>query len=323
MFVWRRIALMMGVGLITIGITSSVFAQQGGGSGLSISPTRTELVIPAGKTDVVKLSLRNVSGQDVTAKVIVSDFQSDDQTGEPKIIVDDNNKSPYTIKPFLRGVKDIAMKKDEKADFDIPVEIPANVSPGAYFGVVRYTAVPLGEDLPQDNKVALTASVGSLVLIEVPGNITEQIQVSSVKVSSGDKSGSFFFKSPDKVAVDIKNNGNSFSKPFGKVSLSKGGKEVYTYELNKSDPKSNILPGSSRTFTDKLENVKSPGRYTLTANISHGKGGEVLTHSASFWYIPQWFAIVLLVALLVLLAVIYMVYRRRFGKTSRSTKRNR
>lgn len=319
---WRRVVSAVMLSLLVVASAGyAVTAQQGEGSGLSISPTRTELAIAPGTTDVVKLTLRNVSGQDVTAKAIVNNFQADGVTGEPKIIIDEKEAPPTSIKPFLGDVKDINLKKDEKVDFEVPVEVPANAAPGAYYGVIRYTAVPLGEELPQDNKVALTASVGSLVLIEVQGDINEQIQIQSMKVLQNNKSGSFFLKSPDKVAIDIKNNGNGFSKPFGRVNIHNGGKEVYSYELNNSDPKGNILPASSRVFTDDIKNVKMPGRYSVTANISHGRGGDVITYKSSFWYVPAWVMIAALGLLAAIVAISYLVYRKRFSNKGRKARR--
>ena len=157
--------------------------------------------------------------------------------------------------------------------------------------------------------------MASLVLIEVPGDITEQIQVNSVKALKDKKPGSFFTSVPNKISIAVKNNGNSFSKPFGTVSVTDmSGKQVHSYELNNSTPRGNILPKSSRTFTDELKGVKKPGRYTVTANVSHGSGGEVITQKTSFWYMPVWVIITLLVLLAGLASGAFYLYRKQFGR---------
>jgi hypothetical protein len=320
---WRRIAAALALAvLIVASVNTNGLAQQGGnGSGLIISPTRTELEISPGKSDKVSITLRNVSGGDITAKAEVNDFESDGTTGEPKIIADPNHQTTASIKNFLTNLGDVELKKDEKKDFDVGVNIPANTPAGAYYGIIRYTAVTKTNESGEGGRVSLNASVGTIVLIEVPGNITEQIQVKSVKALKDNKAGSFFLKAPNKVATDIKNNGNSFSKPFGRISINAmGGKEVYSYELNNTDPKANILPGSSRVFTDDLKNISKPGRYTIIANISHGRGGEVITFKSSFWYVPAWILIVLIVVLLALVVGAYVLYRRRFSRPSKRRK---
>lgn len=322
MSAWRRIALSLGVTLLVVGFSLSAIAQeQRTGSGLIISPTQNEFQIEPGQSKVIKISLKNVSGVDIVAKVAINDFEADNLTGVPRIITDTTKSSPNSVRNFLDGVTDIELKNDEKKEFEIGVNIPANTPAGGYYGIVRYSAIPVAQQTPDSGQVALTASVGTLVLVEVPGNITEQIQISSLRVLQNKKSGSFFLKTPDEVAIEIKNIGNSFSKPFGRVNVSKaGGGEIYSYELNNTDPKGNILPASSRTFTDKLENVKSPGRYTVTANISHGKGGEILTYQSSFWYVPSWLLGLIIAAILALIVGGYVLYRTRF-RGSRAKKR--
>jgi hypothetical protein len=317
----RRLALYSGVVVLLIASSIHLTTAQQGGSGLIISPTRTELEVAAGASDKISIRLQNVSGVDVTAKAEVNDFESDGVTGEPKIITDPDNTSPYSIRKFLSNVGDVQMSKDERKDFDIIVDVPADTVAGAYYGVIRYTAAPGGEQQPGEGTIALNASVGTLVMITVPGNITEQIQVRSVKVSQNKKAGNFFFKTPDKVDVEIKNNGNGFAKPFGRVQINRGKSEVYSYELNNTEPKANILPQSVRLFSNGLENIKTPGRYSVVANLSHGAGGDVITYSTSFWYIPLWIIITIGVILLVIILGGYLLYRRKFRKQQRPGRR--
>lgn len=324
MLLRRRIALGLGVGLLTVISGFPVLAQESqGGSGLSISPTRTELSIEPGKSEVIKVSIKNVSGTDIIAKVSINDFESDNESGEPRLISDPNKQNPASIRNLLTGVNDITLAKDEKKDLEYGVQVPPQAAPGAYYGVIRFTAIPSNQQV-DPGQVALTASVGSLVLIEVPGDIREQIQVRSIKVTQDGKGGSFFLKPPNLVNTEIKNTGNSFSKPFGRVTVAKaGGKEVHSFELNNTDPKSNILPNSTRVFKDNLYNVTSPGRYTVTANISHGKGGEVITYRSSFWYVPTWVLAIIAILLAAVIIGALVIYKRRFSAGGGRGKRRR
>lgn len=324
---WRR-GLTHAVLIVLVAVAGfqTVIAQDApqSGSGLIITPPRKELEISPGNSEVIKVTLTNVSGSDITAKAEINDFESNNQTGEPKIIADQNRESATSVKNFLAGVADVELKKDEKKEFDVTVNVPANTPAGAYYGIVRYSAIP--KQQPGDEgagRVSLTASVGMLVLLEVPGDIREQIQVQSVKVQHQNKAGGFFLKSPNQVAIEIKNNGNGFARPFGRVAVTNGSKEVYSYELNDVEPRNNILPGSTRVFTDKLENVKTPGRYTVTANVAHGRGGEVLTHRATFWYLPPWLLAIAAALLALIVGTATVMYRRRFGKRAAANRRRR
>lgn len=308
---FRKVA----VGVLALGLVlmpaAPTLAQQTNGSGLSISPTRTELSIKPGQAGTVSITLKNVTKGAVTAKALVNDFESDNATGEPKLITDDTKQSAASIRNFLLGLDDINLGPGEQKDIVIPVQIPSDASPGAYYGVVRYQAVPKSETGQGAGQVALTASVGSLVLIEVPGNITEKIQLNSVKAYLNDKSGTIFTKKPTQVGVQIKNLGNSFAKPFGQVQIQNmSGKQVYAYELNNSTPRGNILPSAGRIFKDELKGVSTPGRYKIVANISYGSGGEVLNYTSTFWYLPVWLLIVIAVVVLALIGSAVYLFKR-------------
>lgn len=283
------------------------------GSGLNITPTRTELRIEPGKVDVVSLSLKNVSGGDIVARVFVNDFESDDTTGEPRLVTDPNRELPTSIKEFLVGLGDIELKRDEQKNFDVPVQIPQNAAPGAYYGVIRYVAEP--KQSADGGQVSLTASVGALVLIEVPGDIREQIQTRGIRVYNGEKEGTIFTKTPSHLGIEIRNTGNTFSKPYGKVSVKNMfGKEIFAYELNDAIPKGNVLPDSTRIFKEELKNASAIGRYTVNANVSYAAGGEVLSMQKTFWILPLWFIILIVVLLITLLLGGNLLYRKKFGK---------
>lgn len=327
----RRLALYMGVlfYLATFSFVGlqNVVAQQGTGNGLQITPTRTELQINPGEQKTFNITVKNVTQADVRTEVSLNDFESDGVSGEPKIIVDPKAERPSSsLEPFIKGLQDFTLKAGESKVVTLTIDAPGDAPAGAYYGAVRFTTAPLTEeDNNEDRQVTLTASVASLVLVEVSGDITEQIQLRSTKVerrvNDGYKAGSFFMNPPSHLAIEVKNNGNSFSRPFGRVTINKGSKEVYSYEINDKDPRGNILPKSVRVFRDEIKNVSSFGRYTANISVSHGTGGEILTQKVSFWYVPAW-VIAVIVLLLVAIAVAgYFVYKKKFARSRRGGRR--
>lgn len=313
----RRISVLL-VGMILavslLAVVRPTGAQENGtGSGLSISPTRTELRVQPGDSSEVEVTVQNVTRGAIVAKPFISDFESNDETGEPKLLPGDK-RSSASIRDFVTGLDDVQLASGEKKNLKYKVSVPANAAPGGYYGAITYRAVPADQASADSGQVALTANLASLVLIEVPGDITEQIQVQSIKIKKDQKASTFFTSKPSEAAIQIKNNGNGFSKPFGTVILtSMSGKQVHKYELNNVTPRGNILPKSTRVFSDQLKGIDKPGRYTLTANISHGSGGEVITQKVSFWYIPVWLLVVLFVLIVGIAAGAYFLYRKQFG----------
>ncbi|MDZ7786016.1 MAG: hypothetical protein U5L95_02735 [Candidatus Saccharibacteria bacterium] len=286
-------------------------ARGTGGSGLSISPTRFELSILPGNDDTVQISVQNVTGSTIEATPVINDFVSDNDTGQPRLLINEERDDLPSIKPFFNELESMRIEAGETETKEIPVEIPENTPAGGYYGVIRFLASPEGTAAPDDGQVALTASLAPVVLITVPGDITEQVQFRNILYYRNDASGTFFTSKPEQVGLQIVNQGNGFVQPFGQVSVKDMfGEEVHSYELNDTDPKGNIIPRSTRVFRDDLPDIGTPGRYTTTANVSYGNGGEVLTLSKSFWYLPYWFLAILAVGLGALVYGGFLVKRR-------------
>lgn len=310
---------------IPLAVAQDNNSQNGGGSGLQLSPTRSEISAQPGETKSFKITLKNVTQGEVNAQAFINDFESDNVSGTPQIIVDETKeKTPYSISSMLSPLQDVTLKPGESKEIEYSVTVPGNASPGAYFGALRYAAVPAGQDTSQfDRQVSLTASVAHLVFVEVPGEVTQKIAINSVQAQLNGNSGKFFFKAPNKSAVTVENMGNGFSRPFGKVELTRGSdKAVYSYDLNNTDPKGIVLPRSKRVFTDDLKNVSTPGKYTLTASVAYGNGGEVVSYSTSFWYLPIWFLIVL-AAVIILLVVGGIFLYKKYLSGNKSSKKNK
>lgn len=289
-----------------------------GGNGLQISPTRSDISAQPGEVKTFTVSLRNITKGDLIAKASVKDFESDNVSGTPQIVVDDNNRTPNTIKNFLSGAQDVELKANEVKEIKLTLTVPADAAPGAYYGAIVYEASPKKSQNNDDRQVALSASVAHLVLLEVAGDVTEQIQIESLKAQRDNQPKSFFFSKPDSMAVSVKNLGNGFARPFGTVNVKNMfGGQAANYEVNNTIPKGAILPDSSRTFTNPIDKINLPGRYSAVAAIAYGDGGEVVVYKSSFWYLPVWTLIILA---LVLLVAIYFARRFYKNKFKRSTK---
>jgi len=304
--------------------TGSAQTENPGSSGLSISPTRFEFVIERGEADLAEVALKNVSDDDIVARVFLNDFEPDGQSGNPKLLIGEEQQSANSLREFVVGVSDVTIAAGETVSVQIPIQIPENAAPGAYYGAVRFVSVPEGQEDAEDTQLALNASVAALLLVEVPGDLTEQIQIDSIGAYIGEDGGSLFTKVPEDIGVLITNLGNGFSKPFGTVTLSGpwGSGEVFSYELNNVNPRGNVLPGASRLFRDAIEDgsISLPGRYSISANISHGRGGEVLSVSSSFWYLPAWFLIAVVVVLGLVVGLAYYLYRKYVTKSTKRRK---
>lgn len=306
------VALVVITGLLAM--TLAPAGAQEGGSGIQISPTRTEISVLSGEKKSFKLNIKNITPGVITAQASVNDFESDNESGTPLIIVDPNLKSDYSIRDFIKDIPDIDLQPNETREVTINIDVTPDTAPGAYFGAIRFAAVPKGRTISSDERrISLTASVASLVLLQIPGEINEGMKYESLQVLRNGKAGTFFTQPPNELLTRLTNTGNSFVQPFGRVVVNKGGKEVHSFEFNFNNrTRGTILPKSSRNFNDSLQNIKGFGKYEVVSNLSFRQGGEVLTQKKTFWVVPVWMLVLLGIVILgLLLGIAYITLRLR------------
>jgi hypothetical protein len=90
--------------------------------------------------------------------------------------------------------------------------------------------------------------------------------------------------------------------------------------MNNTNPRGVVLPESTRVFTDPIENISKPGRYTIEANVSYGNGGEVYNVTSTFWYLPVWLLVVVGAIIVGLVLLSIFLYRKYVTKSTRRKK---
>jgi hypothetical protein len=272
--------------------TSAMAATAGSGNALRVSPVRTDLEISPGNSKTIDVYVTNMSSETVTLHPVVNDFVAgNDESGTPNILLDSSKPAPLrSFKKYVSALSDFSVKPNEQHDIKVTVTIPAGADAGGYYGAVRFEPA----DVDSSKNLSLSASVGSLVLVTVPGDLVEQASIASLETrkvnpqTHQESIGSFFTSGKDLIgAVRIKNSGNVQVQPFGKVQLKKSGKVIATYEINNTQPRGNVLPDSIRRFEfDISTKATSFGKYTLEANLGYGSKGQLLTSTKSFYVVP-------------------------------------
>lgn len=285
------VALLAG-GLSVGFVTAQQAEQNGGGSGFRITPTRFDLSIERGQSETKRVGVQNITSSTLTARVVIDDFgPPNDESGTPKLLIGEDavDNYPYSIKPFVQPVDNVVLAPGQEVEVPITISIPENSSPGSYYGLVRFVSAKSDTNNGEDSTVALSASIGTIFLVQVPGDTVQLLsleEMGAVKEEGGQIS-RFFATKPGYVAVRLKNEGNTFESPFGKVLIKDwSGKVVYDYEINGQEPRGNVLPDSIRRFEDPIQNIGPIGKYTISANISYGDGGSIISAESTFWVIP-------------------------------------
>jgi hypothetical protein len=304
---------------------ATVQAQTKQGNGFQISPVRYAPTIEKGKSDTgLTISVTNPSDAPLVAQPVVNDFiASDDESGEPRLILDDSVPAPKnSFKKLVGPLASLNLGPKEKKDIQVTISVPNDATAGGYYGVIRF--VPqLTSGNQNATNVGLTASVGTVVLVRVPGNLKERLDLvqlsAATKTGTGEnayKAKSFFTSGDVAIMTRLKNSGDIHLQPFGRVTVKNMfGKKVQEFELNSTSgntERGSILPDSTRKFTNDLQKIKWFGRYTIEANLGYGGGGGgVLSAKASFWYIPTLVLYAIILVILLIVGAVYWLIRKQ------------
>jgi len=287
---------------------------QATGQALEIAPPVLNLTANPGQTVKAQISLRDVSPNKLVVTNQVNDFVASGEDGTPKILLDSDETSPYSMKSWITPLPEFTLVPKQIQNLTVNIKVPANAAPGGYYSVIRFTGTP--PEL-KGTGVSLSASLGSLVLLRVNGEAKEGLATEEFSVTKDGKSGWLFESTPLQFVQRLKNTGNLHEQPAGQVTITDMfGKTVATLGINQ--PPRNILPGSIRKFDQSLDssvigNKQLFGKYTATMNVTYGTKNQTLTSTVTFWVIP-YTLIGIIIAALVIGAVLLRVGIKRYNR---------
>ncbi len=291
------------------------------GNGFTVSPVRNILSIARGQTGIVQITVENPSSSSVTAQAIVNDFlPSLNETGVPRIITKNNVTLP--LNNFISLIQPIApfyLGPQQEKVLNVTIKVPSNAISGDYYGIIRFAPVTTGGGI-----VALNATVATLFLLTVPGNLYQKLSL--VQFSAADVNGntsSFFTNGQLSIVTRLNNQGNTHTEPFGTIIIKNMfGKTVDTVQFNNSTPPASILTQSTRKYITSLKKQHWLGYYTASISLGYGTAtSNLITASSTFWYIPLWLEITIIVIfVLIIVGIVWLVRRQKAKKFGRRIK---
>lgn len=309
--------------LLASGVISA--QQSGVANGFKVSPVRDEATIEKGKTSIQKIYVTNVNNYTVTARAIVNDFEpAADESGKPQIILDETKSAPTnSFKSLVKSIPDVKIEAGQTAEVPVSITVPGDAQAGGYYGAVRFISAE--SDNASQKNVALSASVGTIFLIKVPGELTEQLQLVDFSAAKNGSTSRFFTNGKNlEIITRLKNTGNIHVAPFGRVQITdRSGKIIEDYEFNNTTPRANILPNSTRKFVDPLKKQNWVGKYSVTANLGYGTTGSLITAKSTFWVVPLWVIITVGVLIAGLIIGGFFIYRRMTSGRKHKVKTRR
>lgn len=299
----------MTAGLIFAGFSGvGKVSAQTAGNGIKVSPVRTEITMNPGESRTISLTVQNITSTSSEYQAIVNDMVAKGENGQAALILEADQYAPsHSLKRYISTIPNTLIEAGKYKEVKATITIPKNAAGGGYYGAVRF--VPAGTQI--DKNVTLSASVASIILVRVNGDVTENMVIDSFDVRKGANGlgGSSFFTTNKGLysVVRFSNKGNVHEQPFGKIRLLKGSKVLQETEINKSDPRGNVLPDSVRRFDTELTKIGAFGKYTVQGNFGYGANGQLLSATTSFWVVPLPLIVAVLGLIVVVLALIFVV----------------
>ena len=293
---------------------------------IAITPSIMEELVKPGDILSKQVTLTNKSDKEITFYAALKDFKAaaGDESGRAQLI-DPGSEAGNYISSWVNISGDgITLAPGQSQSVPFTIDVPDNTGPGGYYGAIVFgTQAPKTKPGEADKGAAIGVAqqVTSLILLQIAGTADERADIREFKSDKG------FYNTPFKVnfSTKIQNLGNVHVKPAGEIDITNMfNKKVASLTGNETG--GNILPASTRLFTNTWQDGIGFGRYQAVLSLSYGtpadQGGEGMKSLTMFWYfwiIPVKILVYIGISLLILalLFIIFLrVYRRMAVKSA-------
>ncbi|MBD3252015.1 hypothetical protein GF380_06240 [Candidatus Uhrbacteria bacterium] len=298
---------------ITIALAAFLALPLNSAFATTVSPLLFEFEIAPGKSTQETISVINDSEQTQTYTLFVENFIASGEDGSQQYL---HEEIPTGLASWV--VVDeptVTIAPGERAEFPFLVNVPNDAEPGGHYATVFFSR---GGASGRSTGVGITEQVGVLLLVQVPGDIKEQANVESFRITNG----MILNRLPAEFELRIRNTGSVHISPRGTLVVRNLlGSVVERLPANPN--KSRILPNSIRRiqsgwaktleekqggFFAELTNEWNNfaiGKYTASIDVTYGSRQTALPDQrVSFWVIP-WR--ILIVVILIIVAIIALV----------------
>ena len=304
--------------LISLFLPGLVEASPLVGTGLTISPITQNLSAQPGESVTASIKVFNPTDKPVTAYPVVLDFRSDGTSGTPTFYKSSADGDRFSLSQWFKAEQgSLVVPPEQSVQFDYRLRVPLNTEAGGHYGAALFSDSVGG--FGADNvKVDVKSMVGTLILLRVAGDIRESAKLISFLANK-----TFSFSPHVILNYTIKNVGNIHIQPYGELNIKNWrGVTVDTQKVN--TVQGNILPDSTRLFTaDWNGDNMSFGHYTAQLASFYGTANQPLGSELTFWIIPLWLIITIVVSILIAIILIRFRPRIQFqtGSIRNSKKR--
>lgn len=293
------------VAMLALGLSTPTHALAARFS-VELTPAQIELTLDLGTRSPQWVGVRNHAENPIDLTVFVRDF---DLLADGGFQMLEPGHATYSAGQWLDfPVATMRLAPDETRIIDYTIVVPADAEPGGHYAAIVFEGVPVETESQEGTTgVQIIGQVVAQVLITVPGPITRNLVIESLAVPTV-----VFGAGADTATVRITNNGNVHLTPNGYVQTWGG---LPSNSFDETFGQFTLLPGASRDFQVKLQNVPWLGRMKAKTELQYGPRIGVFDHSVETsleYYVLSWKVILLLSILLIGIDIaLFREWRRR------------
>lgn len=279
---------MLVVGGIILG--QGVLAQ---GAAIAISPATFELTANPGDIIINQLKVYNPSDSaSVGVEMQIEDIAPTGEIGH--VVVEPAETETYSLARWVYvEPKEFVLEARAQKFVTFTISVPESAEPGGHYGTVLATTRSIIG--PEMTGTIIAQRIGSLVLLSVSGELTEELIVKDFSAPRYSEYG------PVPFIIKFENTGTVHVKPRGFVTITDWlGNKVADVEF----PQRNVLPNAVRRLEVSWDKKWLwVGKYTATLNGNYGVSNTPFSTAViTFWAFPWKAGLVIwaFVALLIL-----------------------
>lgn len=317
-----RIKVISFLAMIAIGAIFGIPAHA-----MTVSPVMFEKEIAPGASAQDVIHIINDSNQEKTYTLSAQNFIANGENGAQQYL---QEQQPTDLASWVRtNGPSVTIPSGESANIPFTITVPQGAEPGGHYATIFFSQSAGTES--NGSGVGIAQQVGVLLLVSVPGDVSEQASIESFRMPHG----SSFDHLPASFELRVKNSGSVHLHPEGDITIRNIlGNVVARIPANPAH--SAVLPNSIRRMDSDWVKAKNQnggffaqmgnewrnfavGKYSASVNASYGsKGAPLSAATVSFWVFPWRLFIVFLIAVLILILLIRgyngMVIKAALGK---------
>ncbi len=266
---------------------------------LGISPAIMEKVVSPEKVVNGSLEVFNLTNFPLPVKAFVTSFS-------PKDLIDipENKRDIYDASKWISiNEPDFILQAKSHRVISYTIRAPKSAEPGGHYATIFFQPLVPEQALSPQN-LYIVERVGTLVLLTVPGDITENIKAANFSVPHFSQFG------PVALTLALENTGNTHIRPRGKIEvINFQGKVIFSTPLNEGL----VIPGTTKTYAVPFGNSNTFGKFYARATIIYGTDQQKITATSnSFWVIPYIPVIILVITAVLAVFFLFKIRRRLY-----------